>query len=342
MPILKNTQRTLCFSLLSLDGTENATAVPTCQVALDAGDFALCANAAVRKVDKDALDTGSFDIVLPAAEMNADVVTFRATAAGCVPVVLELYPEADWTATRAGYVDAAVSSTLTQQEVADALKLAPVAGAPAAGSVQAAVNEIGAAGAGLTALGDARVANLNATVSSRSTYAGGAVASVTGDVGGKVLGAGASALTGTGVRAVDAAGNNVAPAADTTEILTRLPDASPGGAGGLPTVDASNKIAGVQGDTPQTGDAYARLGAPAGASVSEDITTLPNDILDSAYAGHTAEGSVGEALLAARALQGKMTISGNLLTFYAADGVTVAFQFTLAPSGGPYVTRTPA
>ncbi len=41
---------------------------------------------------------------------------------------------------------------------------------------------IGAAGAGLTALGDARLADLDATVSSRSTYAGGAVASVTAAV----------------------------------------------------------------------------------------------------------------------------------------------------------------
>jgi hypothetical protein len=41
---------------------------------------------------------------------------------------------------------------------------------------------IGAAGAGLTALGDARLAHLDADVSSRSTYAGGAVASVTAPV----------------------------------------------------------------------------------------------------------------------------------------------------------------
>ena len=41
---------------------------------------------------------------------------------------------------------------------------------------------IGAAGAGLTTLGDARIANLDAAVSSRSVYAGGAVASVTAGV----------------------------------------------------------------------------------------------------------------------------------------------------------------
>lgn len=42
---------------------------------------------------------------------------------------------------------------------------------------------IGAAGAGLTALGDTRLAHLDADVSTRSTFAGGTVASVTGSVG---------------------------------------------------------------------------------------------------------------------------------------------------------------
>jgi hypothetical protein len=61
------------------------------------------------------------------------------------------------------------------------------------------------------------------------------------------------------------------------ERLGRIPNAAAGGAGGLPTVDASNKVAGVQGDTPQTGDAYLRLGAPAGASVSADIAAVKTD-----------------------------------------------------------------
>jgi len=48
--------------------------------------------------------------------------------------------------------------------------------------------QVGVDGAGLTALGDTRIANLDTTVSSRSTFAGGAVASVTGNVGGNVAG----------------------------------------------------------------------------------------------------------------------------------------------------------
>lgn len=42
---------------------------------------------------------------------------------------------------------------------------------------------------------------------------------------------------------------------------------------------------------PQTGDAYARLGAPAGASVSADVAALPAGILASATGG--AAGTVG-------------------------------------------------
>ncbi|SRR6266404_7355998 len=47
---------------------------------------------------------------------------------------------------------------------------------------------IGLAGVGLTNLGDTRIAHLDADISSRSTFAGGAVASVTGNIGGNLAG----------------------------------------------------------------------------------------------------------------------------------------------------------
>ncbi len=81
---------------------------------------------------------------------------------------------------------------------------------------------IGVAGAGLTALGDTRIANLDAAVSSRSTFAGGAVASVSGNVGGNVAGSVGSvvgavgSVTGLTVGNLDAA------------ISTRLAAASSG------------------------------------------------------------------------------------------------------------------
>lgn len=62
--------------------------------------------------------------------------------------------------------------------------------------------QVGVAGAGLTALGDTRLANLDATISSRSTYAGGAVASVTGSVGS--IAAGGITATSIATDAIDA------------------------------------------------------------------------------------------------------------------------------------------
>lgn len=70
---------------------------------------------------------------------------------------------------------------------------------------------VGAAGAGLTAIGDTRIANLDAAVSTRSTFGGGAVASVTADVGitqaaaDKVWGSAARTLTSFGTLVSDIA-----------------------------------------------------------------------------------------------------------------------------------------
>jgi hypothetical protein len=65
---------------------------------------------------------------------------------------------------------------------ANVVKLGPT-GAGTAQTARDVGATLGVAGAGLTALGDTRIANLDAAISTRSTYAGGAVASVTGAVG---------------------------------------------------------------------------------------------------------------------------------------------------------------
>ncbi len=67
--------------------------------------------------------------------------------------------------------------------------------------------------------------DFTATMKTSLNAATPAVASVTGDVSGKVLGGGAGTITGTGVRAVDGSGNAVAPASATTDIQSRLPAA---------------------------------------------------------------------------------------------------------------------
>ena len=79
------------------------------------------------------------------------------------------------TADRAGYLDKLnVSGTLAHSDAADTYK-ADVSGLALEATAQAVLEdtvEIGAAGAGLTALGDTRLANLDATVSSRLSTAG--------------------------------------------------------------------------------------------------------------------------------------------------------------------------
>ncbi|CAN5410981.1 hypothetical protein BH11PLA2_BH11PLA2_34700 [soil metagenome] len=110
---------------------------------------------------------------------------------------------------------------------------------------------IGAAGAGLTSIGDTRMANLDAAVSSRSTYAG-----------------------------TDTAG--------TTTLLTRIPGT-------------------VQ---PQTGDAYARLGAPTGASIAADVATRMATFIYTA----PDNTNIAAAAAAAAALQTTIGVAGAGLT----------------------------
>ncbi len=59
--------------------------------------------------------------------------------------------------------------------------------------------------------------------------------------------------------------------------LTALPNAAADAGGGLPISDAGglDLDSVLSGNTPQTGDNFARLGAPAGASLSADIADVP-------------------------------------------------------------------
>lgn len=113
--------------------------------------------------------------------------------------------------------------------------------------------QIGTDGAGLTALGDARLANLDATVSSRSTLD-------------------AAGVWSHATRTLSSFGTLVADIwANVTRTLTAQADSA-----GVTTL-LSRVVGTLAAGThqPQTGDAYARLGAPAGASVSADIANVP-------------------------------------------------------------------
>lgn len=141
---------------------------------------------------------------------------------------------------------------------------------------------------------------------------------------------------------------------------------------------ATNKVQGVvltdtvttyTGNTPQTGDSYARLGAPAGASVSADIAAIEaqTDDIGAAGAGLTAvpwnaawdaevqsevddslntvvadsvaaDGSrptVRQALLMITRFLMERSITTTTMTVYKEDGTTAVMTFTLNDATTP-------
>lgn len=128
------------------------------------------------------------------------------------------------------------------------------------------------------------LARVDAAISSRSTYAGGTVASVAGDVGGKVLGGGASSITGTGARVVDASGNNVAPAATALSNATWT-DAR---AAKVDNADAATSTR----SSHSAADVWA-----AGTRTLTSFGTLVADIWGQATSALTTIGSIGKLLV---------------------------------------------
>ena len=97
------------------------------------------------------------------------------------------------------------------------------------------------------------------------------------------------------------------------------------GTGGVPirgditgniTGNLSGSIGSYTGDTPQTGDAFARLGAPAGASVSADVVAVKSDTASIKTATNTgvAPGASGGLLISGSnsgtTTLGAMTVTG--------------------------------
>jgi hypothetical protein len=177
---------------------------------------------------------------------------------------------------------------------------------------------IGAAGASLTALGDTRIANLDAAVSSRmatytqptgflaATFPSGTVANTTNITAGTIAtvttltnlpsipanwltaaGIAASALNGKGdwlLSSSYTAPTNLTAAQIATGVWqdTTAGDFTTAASVGKSLMNGvalgtGLTINGYTGNTPQTGDGFARLGAPAGASVSADVAAIKSD-----------------------------------------------------------------
>jgi hypothetical protein len=234
-----------------------------------------------------------------------------------------------------------------------------------------AFGRIGVAGASLTALGDTRIANLDAAVSSRSVYAGGAVASVTGSVGsiagvtfpanfstfaidvsgrvdlGKILGtasAGVAGYVGPDWSHVNAPTSTVGLSGTTVGSLTNAPTA-----GDLTATMKASITTAATAATPTAAAVTGAVGSVAGSvgSVTGGVTVTANNdktgyslnLTQAIPTTNTAQ-TVGDALNAARADGfGKWVLVGTTLTLYAGDGTTAVRVFTL-DSGTAPTSRT--
>lgn len=138
---------------------------------------------------------------------------------------------------------------------------------------------------------------------------------------------------------------------------TALPAAAADGAGGLPISDAGglDLDSVLSGNVPQTGDSYARLGAPAGASIAADLvviddfvdaleTRIPDVISLAAINAEvdTALSDIGLQYLLNTALptDWSTNVTANSALDYMADDGTAVYDRTtdslqaLADSGG--------
>lgn len=212
MSIQKNVQTVLYFFLWNTDGTENTTGTPTVEVAKDSGSFASTTNSAVRTGS-----TGLFYVTITNTELNCDRLCLKATLTGCVPVADIYYPEADYTSTVAGRIDAAVSSRSTYaggDTAGTTTLLARIASALTITSGKVDVNDktgFGLSSGGIQAIWDAAVSAFTTAGSIGKRI----VDNLTGDAFTR-LGAPVGATTAADIATLQA---------DTDNIQTRLPAA---------------------------------------------------------------------------------------------------------------------
>lgn len=115
----------------------------------------------------------------------------------------------------------------------------------------------------------------------------------------------------------------------TGQRLSRLPNAAAGANGGLPTVDANNRIAGIQGtittldalDTAQDtqhSNTMTRLGSPAGASVSADVAAVKSQTAAIETDTQDIQSRLPAALVSGRMDASVGAMAANVMTAAAA------------------------
>jgi hypothetical protein len=238
----KNVAYRVTFPILDADGdlVTGATGLDS-EISKDAGTFADCTNEATEI----ATSSGMYYLDLTSTEMNADTVAVivKTTSSGAKTTPIVMYPEEagdircdvvmiSGDATAADNAESFFDGTGyagTNNVIPTVTTLTTKTGfSLSAAGIQAIWDALTSALTTASSIGKLLVDNVNATISSRSTYAGG-----------------------------DTSG--------TTTLLSRLSSARAG------------YLDNLNGHVAQTGDSYARIGAPAGASVSADIAAVKSE-----------------------------------------------------------------
>ena len=240
----------------------------------------------------------------------------------------------------------AVGGTSVVGIVVGEFSIANRAVAPQTGDAYA---RIGAAGAGLTALGDTRIANLDAAVSTRSTFAGlGSTApagwineaAVSGNLTANIIEVNGVAVSVAGT--IDA--NVVSIAGETA--TAAAPVAFPAAIGtstyaGGDTAGVTTLLSRIPGTVqPQTGDAYARIGA-AGAGLT-GITGVQLDKTQVLSAARALDAIADTSLTLNDALHcaiasavGQVVVSGTTCTVKTPSTATTLAAMTLDSATAP-------
>ena len=301
------------------------------------------------------------------AETNGDHIAFTFTGSGAIPATVQVYtgfPQTvDNNVLAAGATGFAAIDTVVDAILVDTA-------------------EIGAAGAGLTNIGtiatvttltghtaqtgdtyalangaagfaaidtvvDAILVDTGTTIPATITTAQNDLDIITGASGVNLLTATQASIdaietdTATTIPAQITALNNVA-ATDIVSAgaITTL-------AGAVVNVDLVDTVTTYTGNTLQTGDSFARLGAPAGASVSADIATVPTVVeilttaMTEAYAADGVAPTLAQAIFLIQQTIGEFAISGTTITAKKLDGSTTAATYTLDDGTSP-TSRTRA
>lgn len=288
-PPKKNTAFTLYFSLYKSDGTIIANpGTYTKKVSID-GAAVADITASVTEEDT---TYGQLSVVLASGEMNGDAIWVYIVdnTAGCVPFTCTLYTagslhdemKAD---TAAILVD---TGTTLDGRIPAALvsgRMDASVGAVASGAITAAALDATVqARLGIVAYGTAQaVTGTTIQLASASTFADdellGAVVVITGGT----TGVGQSRMITDYVSSTDTATVDAWTTTPTGTITYVVFAAAPASAISVPSVNVAQWLGSTA--PAMTGDAFARLGAPAGASVSADIAAIEAQTDDIGVAG---------------------------------------------------------